>query len=74
MGHIEFKSLTLRWLMTGESIEKDQRPILDYRVLKDAIKVVEWALSQIEETPESRKKTELIAAAYDFYLDEGVPK
>lgn len=71
---MEFKNLPLRWLLTGESIEKDQRPILDDRVLKDVIEVVEWALSQIEAKPEPRKKAELIAAVYDFYLDEGVPK
>ena len=71
---IAFEDLSLRWLLTGENIDKDQCTVLDEHVLTDVIEVVEWALVEVKATPEPRKKAELISAVYDFYLDEGVPK
>ena len=71
---IAFKDISLRWLLTGENIEENQRTSIDENVLKEVIEVVEWALDQVNANPDPKKKAELIVAVYDFYIDEGVPE
>ena len=71
---INFKDLNLRWLLTGEKNDEiDYGPIRE-DALKEVIEVVEWALKEINATPEPGKKAELISAVYDFWLDDDMPK
>ena len=68
-----FEDISLRWLLIGEDPAIDSGP-LQKGLLKEVIEVVESALEQVGVIPSPEKKAELITAAYDFCLDEEMPK
>ncbi|MCW7552556.1 helix-turn-helix transcriptional regulator [Endozoicomonas gorgoniicola] len=69
-----FSDVSLRWLLIGEEVSENENEPLREDLLKEVIEVVEGALEQVEVVASADKKAALIAAAYEFCLDEGVPR